>query len=190
MGEEMLEEYPKEVTLKDGFRCTLRPMIRDDLDALYRYFISLPEEDRRYLRHDPTDRRLIEKWCRELDYDRVLPILAENEGRILANATLHRQDFGWQKHVGEIRITIAAEFQQRGLGSLLVHELSQLALKSNLEKLCARVVTSRSNVITVFEKNGFSQAAVLKNFVTDVHHYEYQDISILVKDLDADRDSQ
>jgi L-amino acid N-acyltransferase YncA len=182
----MLEEYPKEVTLKDGFRCTLRPMIRDDLDALYRYFMSLPEGDRRYLRHDPTDRKLIEKWCRELNFDKVMPILAEHDGTLLANATLHMQDFGWQKHVGEIRITIAAEFQQRGLGSLLVEELSQLARKHALEKLCARVVASRTDVIKVFEKNGFKQVAVLKNFVTDMHHYDYQDLALLVKDLNRE----
>ena len=44
----MLEEYPKEITLPDGLICILRPMTRDDQDALYRFFISLPEEDRRY----------------------------------------------------------------------------------------------------------------------------------------------
>ena len=102
----MPEEYPKEVAFKDGFRCVLRPMVSDDQEALYRFFVSLPEEDRRYLRDDPTDRKLVEKWSRELNYDKVFPILAEHEGNILANATLHRQTFGWGKHVGEIRITI------------------------------------------------------------------------------------
>jgi hypothetical protein len=31
----MLGEYPKEIVLQDGFRCMLRPMTRDDQDALY-----------------------------------------------------------------------------------------------------------------------------------------------------------
>jgi L-amino acid N-acyltransferase YncA len=180
----MPEEYPKEVTLKDGFRCTLRPMNRDDEGALYRFFVSLPEKDRRYLRHDPTNRRILEKWCRELNYDKVFPILAVHERRVLANATLHRQTFGWGRHVGEIRITIAADFQQRGLGSLLVEELSRLARKGNLEKLCARVVATQTDVIRVFKKNGFSQASILKNFVKDVHEEIYRDVAILVKDLD------
>ncbi|MBW1981263.1 MAG: GNAT family N-acetyltransferase [Deltaproteobacteria bacterium] len=179
----MFENYPKEVILKEGTRCTLRPMIRDDQDALYRFFLSLPEKDRKYLRHDPTDRRLIEKWCRELDYGRVFPILAEHEGKIVANATLHRQTFGWGKHVGEIRVTIAADFQQQGLGSLLLEELSAVARKMELEKLCARVVTAQPEVIKVFEKNGFIQATVLKNFIKDVQEHDYKDIAILSKDL-------
>lgn len=179
----MLGKYPKEVTLKDGFTCTLRPMVCDDQEALYRFFVSLPEEDRRYLRDDPTDRRLVQKWCRELNYNKVLPILAEHEGSILANATLHRQTFGWGKHVGEIRITIAAEVRQRGLGSQMVEELSDLAFRGDLDKLCARIVASQSEVIKVFEKNGFTQVAILKNFVKDVYLGEYQDIAVLVKDL-------
>ena len=181
----MLEEYPKEIVLQDGFSCNLRPMTRDDQDALYRFFISLPGDDRKYLRNDATNKILIEKWCRNLDYNRIFPILAEHERKILANATLHRETFGWGKHVGEIRITVAAEFQQRGLGSLLLEELSRLALKGNLEKLCAKVVASRDYVTRAFEKNGFAQAAILKNFVRILYDDNYEDIAVLVKDLDS-----
>ena len=151
----MLEEYPKKITLQDGFICILRPMTRDDQDALYRFFISLPEDDKKYLRNDVTNRILIEKWCRELNYDKVLPILAEHENKILASATLHRETFGWGRHIGEIRINVAADFQQRGLGSLLLEELSKLALGYNLAKLCAKVIASRTYVTRAFEKNAF-----------------------------------
>ena len=179
----MLEEYPKEVTLPDGFVCILRPMTRHDQDALYRFFISLPEEDRRYLRNNATNRILIEKWCRELNYNKVLPILAEHENRILANATLHKETFGWGRHVGEIRITVAADFQHRGLGSLLLEELSQLALKYNLEKLSAKVVASRTYVTRAFEKNDFVREATLKNYVKIIYNKNYEDIAVLVKHL-------
>jgi len=179
----MFEEYPKEVTLADGFSCVLRPMAKDDEDALYRFFVALPEKDRKYLRTDSFNRVLIEKWCRDLNYDKVLPIVVEVDGRIIANATLHRETFGWGRHIGEIRITIAAEAQQRGLGSLLVDELSKLAVRSNLEKLSAKVVTSRDYVIRAFEKNGFKHVTTLKKFVKIVHENSYRDIAILVKDL-------
>ena len=89
---------------------TLRPMTRDDQYALYSFFINLGAEDRRFLRNVVTDRKLIEKWARNLNYDNVLPILAEHEGRIVANATLHYQTFGWGRHVAEIRVTVTPEF--------------------------------------------------------------------------------
>ena len=67
----MLQHYPKKVQLKDDVSCNLRPMVSDDLEALYRFFVSLPEADLRYLRDDPTDRRLVERWCREINYEKV-----------------------------------------------------------------------------------------------------------------------
>jgi acetyltransferase len=183
----MLEEYPKKVSLPDGASLTLRAMTRDDQYALYSFFVRLSEEDRRFLRNDVTDRILIEKWARNLNYNRVLPILAESNDKIVANATLHYQTFGWGRHVAEIRITIAPEFQGRGLGSLLLEEVYQLAAESNVKKLLARIVTIRAPVIKAFEKAGFSQVAVLKNYVKDIHQQSYADIALMVKELNQEK---
>ena len=48
----MLKEYPKEVTLRDGSKITLRPVVKEDEEALYRFFMGLSKEDRLYLRDD------------------------------------------------------------------------------------------------------------------------------------------
>jgi len=69
------------------------------------------------------------------------------------------------------------------LGSFLLEELSKLALKYNLEKLCAKVIASRTYVTRAFEKNGFVQVATLKNFVKILYDKNYEDIDVLVKDL-------
>ena len=180
----MLEEYPKKVTLPDGGVLTLRTMTRDDQYDLYSFFINLPEEDRRFLRNDVTDRKVIENWCRNLNFDRVLPILAESDGKIVANATLHYQTFGWGRHVAEFRITIDREFQGRKLGSLLLQELSTLAAKSKVKKLLARIVTTREVVIRAFTKAGFNEVAVLKNYVKDIHQQRYADVALLVKEIE------
>jgi L-amino acid N-acyltransferase YncA len=179
----MLEEYPKKITLPEGLSLTLRPMTRDDQYALYSFFINLGEEDRRFLRNVVTDRKLIEKWARNLNYDQVLPILAEYEGRIVANATLHHQTFGWGRHVAEIRVTVAPEFQGRRLGSALIEELTALASQSKVKKLLARIVSTREGVIKAFERVGFSQLTVLKNYVKDLQSQQYADITLLVKEL-------
>jgi L-amino acid N-acyltransferase YncA len=179
----MMEDYPKQVTLPDGASLTLRPMTRDDQYALYRFFISLPEENRRWLGNDVTDRKLLEKWARNLNYDRVLPILAEYEDRIVANATLHYQTFGWGRHIAEVRVTITPEFQGRGLGALLLQELSSLAVSHRVKKLLARIVTTQRPVIKAFEKAGFGLVTELKNYVKDVHQKRYADIALLVKEL-------
>lgn len=179
----MMEGYPKQITLPDGTDLTLRPMTRDDQYALYSFFINLGPDDRRFLRNVVTDRKLIEKWARNLDYDQVVPILAEYQGRIVANATLHYQTFGWGRHVAEIRVTVAPEFQGRRLGAALIEELTALASRHKVKRLLARIVTNREGVIKAFEKAGFSQLTVLKNYVKDLQTQEYADITLLVKEL-------
>jgi L-amino acid N-acyltransferase YncA len=179
----MFEGYPKTVTLKDGANLTLRPMTRDDQYAIYSFFISLPEENRRWLGNDVTDRKLLEKWARNLNYDRVLPILAEYDERVVANATLHFHTFGWGRHIAEVRITITPEFQGRGLGALLLQELSQLAAGHKVKKLLARIVTTQRGVIKAFEKAGFGLVTELKNYVKDIQQKRYADIALLVKEI-------
>jgi L-amino acid N-acyltransferase YncA len=179
----MFEDFPKLITLRDGDVLTLRLMNRDDQYGLYEFFMSLPLEDRRYLRNDVTDRKVIENWVRNLDYEKVLPILAESDGRIVANATIHWQTYGWGRHVGEVRITIHPEFQGRGLGAVLLEEMSDLAARSNVQKLLARIVTTRSGTITAFEKAGFNPVTVLPKFVKDIHQQSYADITLLVKEI-------
>lgn len=179
----MLEGYPKTIMLPDGLSLTLRPMTRDDQYALYSFFIHLAPEDRQFLRNDVTDRKLIEKWARNLDYDQVLPILAESDGRIVANATLHYQTFGWGRHVAEVRITIAPGFQGRKLGKILLEEIAQLASRGNVKKLLARIVITREGAIRAFENAGFQRLTVLQDYVKDLQGQHYADIALLVKGL-------
>ncbi len=186
----MLDQYPKEVTLQDGFTVTLRPMGKDDCNRLYRYFDKLSNFDKKYLRNDIQNRVLIEQWCRKLDYNKVLPILAIHQSKIIASATLHQEIRGWSKHIGEIRLTIAPEHQQRGLGSLLVQEISDLAQHAGLEKLMARVVVSRDYLIDHCEQSGFVYMTTLKRFVKSISDQRYQDIAVMVKELNPKEPSR
>jgi len=178
----MLEGYPRTATLKDGAVITLRPATRDDEYDLSRFFASLPEEATRYLRNDVTDRKLIARWMRELDYEKTLPILAEHGGKIVASATLHRQTFGWGRHVGEVRVVIDPAFQGRGLGSLLIQEICRIGAGGGLRKLVARIVSVRGGAILAFERSGFHRVATLEKYVKDLRQ-QYADIVILVKEL-------
>jgi L-amino acid N-acyltransferase YncA len=183
----MLEEYPKKVTLPEGAILTLRPMAQDDQYALYNFFISLPEEDQRFLRNDVADRKIIEKWARNLNYDKVLPILAEYDGKIVPNATLHYQTFGWGLHIAEVRVTISLEFQRRKLGSVMSMEISHLAAKNGVKKVLARVVATRSIVIRALKKVGFEEVTVLKNSVKDIYDQSYADIVLMVQEAQPRR---
>ena len=83
-----LNTYQKEAQLKDGTKIFLRPMVVEDQDALYEFFKSVPKEEVRYLRDDVNSRLLIEKWAKNLDYEKTLPILAVKDNAIIADATI------------------------------------------------------------------------------------------------------
>jgi L-amino acid N-acyltransferase YncA len=178
----MLEGYPKKVALKDGTEVTLRLMTRDDEHGAFMFFGSLPEESRRYLRNDVTNRKIIAGWMRDLNYEKTLPIIAEHDGKIVASSTLHRQTFGWGRHVGEVRVVIDLTFQHRGLGRILLDEICEIGTTSGLKKLAARIITARTDVIKAFEKSGFKRIAVLAHYVKDMNR-NYADVAIMVKQL-------
>jgi RimJ/RimL family protein N-acetyltransferase len=163
-----LRAFPKKLTLRDQTVVTLRPMVREDKDELLAFFRRLAPEDRQFLKDDVTRVEVIEIWARNLDYDRVLPILAEYEGRIVGDATLHRQVYGWMRHVGEIRVVTDAYFRRRGLASAMAREIFYLALQFGLDKMVAEMVADQIAAIKVFEKLGFQREARLANHVIDL----------------------
>jgi len=169
--------------LKDGTEVILRPMTEKDKDKLHEFFHSLPEDDKLYLRDDVDKKETIEKWVKNLDYDRVLPILAEIGGKIVGDATLHRPAYGWMSHVGSIRIVVDKRFRKKGLGTLLAREIFYQALKVGLEKLVAEMASKQSSAIKVFDALGFHQEALLQKHIVDSKGRKH-DLVIMANDVE------
>jgi acetyltransferase len=175
----ILYEYPKKTTLKDGTVLTLRPLRKEDQQALHEYFLRMPPEDRMGLKDDVTDLEVIEHWIYDLDYDVVLPVLALDDGRIVANATLHFNQIGWTKHQGEIRITSDPDYRQKGLAARLIQELIEIAAYFGLEQLTAEIAPTSVEARTIFRKLGFNEIASLQGFVKDFEENQ-ADLTIMV----------
>ncbi len=175
----ILYEYPKKTTLKDGTQLTLRPLRKKDQQALHEYFLRMPPEDRMGLKDDVTDLEVIEHWIYDLDYDVVLPVLALDDSRIVANATLHFNQIGWTKHQGEIRITSDPDFRQKGLAARLIQELIEIAAYFGLEQLTAEIAPTSVEARTIFRKLGFNEIASLQGFVKDFEENQ-ADLTIMV----------
>ena len=179
-----LKGFPKQIILRDRSAVTLRPMVREDKEGLRTFFRRLPPEDRQFLKDDVTRAEIIETWARDLNYDRVLPILAEFEGRIVGDATLHRQAYGWMRHVGEIRLVTDPYLRRRGLATAMAREIFYLALQAGLDKMVAEMVADQIAAIKVFGKLGFQQEARLVNHVVDLQGRKH-DLVIMTTDIPA-----
>ena len=177
-----LSEFPKKSKMKDGTEVTFRPLVAGDKAKLLSFFRSLPEKDRLFLKEDVTQEEVIDRWIKNLNYDHVLPILVEKEGEIIADGTLHSNSYGWSRHVGEVRLVVSPAFQNRGLGSLLAHELVGQAQKIGLEKVQAQVIESEVGAIVMLERIGFQIGAVLKDYVKD-RKGRKQNLVIMINDV-------
>lgn len=182
LEEILIETYPKSISLEDGTILKLRPVLKEDEAALLAYFQNLPPEDRLCLKEDVTDPKVIEKWILELDYDNILPLIALHNGQIVGDATLHFSPIGWTKHMGEIRLTTSTQYRVRGLGTLLIQNLIDIATRLGLEQISAEIPPVLDKAFYLIEKMGFKEVAHLSGFVRDLEGTE-SDLVLLVKYL-------
>jgi RimJ/RimL family protein N-acetyltransferase len=162
-----LERYPREIRLRDGAVLTLRPMVREDADRLWDFFQRIPLEDKMYFREDVGRKEIVERWAENLDYGSILPILAHVGESVVGDATLHRDRTGWKQRIGTVRIQIAPEFRNRGLGTAMIREMRHLGEKSALRYLMAEALEEQQAAIRAFEKMGFDRVGVYEHFVND-----------------------
>jgi RimJ/RimL family protein N-acetyltransferase len=160
-------DYPKDVALKDGRRVKIRLLKSGDFDQLLAFFKGLPDSDRLFLQHNVTDPDLVRKWTTHLDFDHIIPLVAEDDGKIVADGTLHLSPHGWMQHVGQIRLAISPSHRHLGLGTVVAHELVQLAEDKNLDKLYANVIEDDGVSVKLLQRLGFKITAVLKDLVKD-----------------------
>jgi GNAT superfamily N-acetyltransferase len=136
----MIRGYPQEAVLRDGRRVIIRPFTESDTSALYGFFERLPDEVRRFAWDNVLDRGLIECWGRNLDYGKALPLLALDNQRIVADATLHRREGGPLRLVGRVKWLIDPAFRGQGLGTTLVNDFINIAKRQGLRHLTCMLI--------------------------------------------------
>jgi L-amino acid N-acyltransferase YncA len=162
-----INTYQKETELKNGTKVLLRPMVAEDQDALYEFFKAIPKEDARYLRDDVSSRLLVEKWAKNLNYEKTLPILALKDDVVIGDATINRRRFGWKWHLGTVRVFVHKEYRDVGLGHLMIEELVDIAHKLGIEKLIVEIPELSTAAIHAFNRAGFYRVAEIPNMVKD-----------------------
>jgi ribosomal protein S18 acetylase RimI-like enzyme len=180
--ERLLIDYPQVWELEDGTDVTVRPMVKGDRDKLVEFFKRIPEQELRVLKDDVTGGTIIDQWVQGLDYDRVLPLVVEIGGRIIADATLHRRRQGWRRHLGGVRVVVDPEFRHRGLASQLVAELAEVATREGLMRLYVELPADDKPAIELFRARGFKEVARFGDYILD-RKGKYHDLVVLNLDL-------
>jgi L-amino acid N-acyltransferase YncA len=175
--------YPTVYLTADGAQMTIRPMVPGDKDDLLDFFRRIPREDLFYLKEDVTSPKIMERWAETLDYSRVLPLLAELDGQIVGDGTLHHRRAGARQHIGEVRVVVDPAYRNRGVGRGLLHKLIDLAGDKGLKKLMFEVIAEQEEAAKhTAQLLGFIPVAVLPAHVIDSSGYS-RDLIIMERRL-------
>ena len=187
MIDAVLERYPREITVKWGLTCELRPLESTDEKAFHEFFRQIPAEERLFIKHRVDDPEVIANWCRNIDLGRILPLLAVADGRIVADASLHQQLGGWKRHIGRVSVLVHPQFRGQGLARAMVEELMELGRDLGLEKMEAEFIAQQERAIKVFGLLGFRSLLRIEDYVKDMQAVTH-DYVLMGVDLKSDEE--
>jgi RimJ/RimL family protein N-acetyltransferase len=185
--DDILEHYPKNITLKDGSPATLRPLESTDEKQFHQFFVAVPANERILFKHRVTELEVIREWCQRIDYGRILPLLALSGDKIVADASLHQQLGGWKRHIGRISVVVHPEARGKGLAKIMVKELINTACDIGLEKLEAEFLGNQVRARRVFAELGFNEILVVPDYVKDMQAISH-DYVLMGRDLLTDEE--
>jgi GNAT superfamily N-acetyltransferase len=160
--------YPRSETLSDGSAVLIRPLHDGDQDALERFFASLPPDERFLMRDDVLDRALLSAWVQQTAVDRILPVVAIAGSEIAANAVLQRHSGPSRSHHAEVRIHVAPAHRNRGLGTMLIRDLAEIAWEAGVEFVDFELVKDvQAAAIEAATRIGAYPAGALEGFARD-----------------------
>lgn len=182
-----LQKYPREVKLKNGEKCKIRPLRKDDELTFHEFFLAVPAQERLFIKHHVTELGVIQKWCQTIDYEVNLPLLAIHDNKIIGSATLHQHQGGWKRHIGRVSVLVHPKFRSIGVARTLVTNLVDIARMLGLEKVEAEFIGEQSGAIKTFQMLGFSDLVKLPDYVKDMQAISH-DYILMGLDLVTDEE--
>jgi putative acetyltransferase len=163
-------DYPSEwetvFTLKNGKKADFRPEQAADTEMLWKMFSTLSEKSVSNLA-PPFTRERIERWTSNIDYDKVLTIVAvieeKNEQRIVGSASLSFDEREISKHKAELGIAVHDDYQNVGIGTAMLKHLLDIARMKKLRKVWLLVDTDNDRAVHIYKKAGFEIEGKLRD---------------------------
>ena len=157
----MPNRFPQEAALRDGRRVMVRPFTSNDARGLWDFFRRLPADVRRFAWDNIDDPAVVEQWANNIDYGKVLPLLALDGGKVVADATLHRRDHGPLRRVGRLKWLLDPDYRGVGLGTTLVNTLIGTAREQGLRHLTTLLIADlEADAVVTLTELGFDQIPI------------------------------
>ncbi len=149
-----------------GRKVVLRVMSWDDLDKLLTFINGLVDEKQRdrlsqlftgfehRVTRDQEANWLASRIMQVENEDRV-NIVAEVDGRIVANGEITRGHYRESRHHGELGLTVMAAYRRMGIGREIVKILLREARRIGLKSVDVEFLSTNQAAIHTYQKAGF-----------------------------------
>lgn len=164
--------------LKNGQNIIIREAIKSDAKNLVAYVDKISSQSD-FLTFGPGEFNISvgqeEAFIESLStQENALLLVAESEGEIIGNLSFSGGPRPRIAHVGELGISVLAEYWGHGIGTKLMEHLIQWAKESKtIRKVNLRVRSDNHNAIQLYKKLGFIEEGLLtRDFFVNETFYD------------------
>jgi len=141
------------VKLENGETILIKKFALADKEKLFQRYESLSDEAMRW-GMPPYARERIEKgWLSNLQ--NLISIVALFQNRIVGHSQIFIFPHSRRKVTGVLLIYVHQDFQDVGLGTVMLIKLLQLAKKDGMHRIVLHVFADNKRVVHLYEKLGF-----------------------------------
>ena len=170
-------------SLRDGTELTIRNLSGDDFQLSYNFFMSIPEDRRKYFRSDVLDVRHIKERCQDTEKGEILRRIALMNNVIVGDTSLEVDTDSWKSGTAYLRLVIDPKQVGKGVQYVLAKDIYEIAQDKNLKKVVAKFMRPQIDLMDIYQKLGFRMEGVLPDYVHDQEGKE-QDLVVMVASLD------
>jgi RimJ/RimL family protein N-acetyltransferase len=177
----------QEFYAKDKRRVILRTPKWDDLDDLFEMINSLVLEKADIAMSEKISREEEIDWLAKalssLEKDEVFYLVAEVDGKVVANSEIGKGRGSYERHVGGIGIAIKEGFREVGIGTEMMKTLIRQARVMDLKVLRLSVFESNKRALHIYEKVGFVQTGrIPKKFFKEGNYVDEVIMAMLLEE--------
>jgi acyl-CoA synthetase (NDP forming)/RimJ/RimL family protein N-acetyltransferase len=146
-------EREADVVLRDGATMRVRPVRVDDGPAIHEFLAGLSRESIGYRFFGAVNLDWATSWSLDVDYSSRFALVGEGGSpyRIVAHAAYVRID----ATRAEVAFLVADEWQGRGISTILLAHLAEVAEPLGISTFVADVLPHNHRMIDVFRQSGF-----------------------------------
>lgn len=174
-----IEKLKRVVRLEEGAEIIIRPLVEEDKEKFIEFFDRFDEREVRYLADNIKDTEMVKKWIEELDYTRVLPLIALHNDKVVASVAMRFDPRERRSHVAVLSILLDRNYKEKGIIVGMTSACDKIARSVGVEKLKIETPTIDIYALERASLWGYSREATLINEfkVGD----EYHDVAVLTK---------